>query len=125
MIEDDSEGTILVKNLVAEGIVSAYAGQFGGWNLLPGLMHYGFNTSAIVSKSGMTWYGDFFNNRYQKRTKTKDETTNVETWSDWKTVEDLKDLPAGELTGENYEYRLDPDESVPVTVTSAFIYLGN
>jgi len=44
---DGSEGTLCVNNLVANGVITGYAGSFGGWNLLPGLMYYGYDSSAI------------------------------------------------------------------------------
>lgn len=57
---DGSDGTLCVNNLVANGVITGYAGSFGGWNLLPGLMYYGYNTSAIQTQQGFKWIGDFF-----------------------------------------------------------------
>ena len=119
---------LFVKNLVAEGVVSAQAGQFGGWNLLPGLMHYGYKTSAhINAKCGMTWYGDFIQNWYQRK-EYKDTEGNYYTedapgrTAVWRTV-DLETLATSALFDKTL--RLKKDKVVKVGSTKAFIYLGD
>lgn len=113
LIEDATSGTLVVKNILAEGIVNAYAGQFGGWNLLPGLMHYGYGTNSISTREGFQWYGDFSANQYERLDSSGKKWENVS----------LEDLATGDLVEGTF--RLKTDTSVEVGSQKAFIYLGN
>lgn len=97
-------GTLCINNLVANGVISGYAGSFGGWDLLPGLMYYGYNTSGIQTNYGFKWIGDFFT--------LKRGTTSIPMSSDI-SLETFKNLT----------YETNP--SVEVGSTKAFIFLGN
>lgn len=133
---DSNKKPLFVKNLVAEGVVSAQAGQFGGWNLLPGLMHYGYNTSAYVNANcGMTWYGDFIQNWYERQ-KHNDQgqplykdsdgnqyTTNGTGREPLMETINLAELATSDLMDPTL--RLKTNKSVTVGPTKAFIYLGD
>jgi len=37
------DGSFTANNGIFSGVVTAYAGDFGGWSLMPGIMSYGYN----------------------------------------------------------------------------------
>lgn len=147
LIDNADSGTLVAKNLIATGLMNAYAGSFGGWNLLPGLMHYGYNTSAIITDSGTTWSGEFFGKYLQKRPKY-DKSGNLidynalvtnpnneeeqipyeETLTNkgWQTqrLSDVKNI-TDELNLDKFQIKYSINQGVEVDATKAFIYLGN
>lgn len=147
LINNANNGTLVAKNLIATGLMNAYAGSFGGWNLLPGLMHYGYNTSAIITDSGTTWSGDFFGNYLQKRPKYDESGSLIDynklvtnpnneeeqipyeetlTNKGWQTqrLSSVKNI-TDELNLDKFQIKYNINSGVAVDATKAFIYLGN
>ena len=112
-IEDASSGTLVVKNVVAKGLITGYAGSFGGWNLLPGLMFYGYNAKAttLMSQEGVVWAGNLFDNvKINNKTMGDTENGTTPTGSDWESGNVTYTPKTGGITAES---------------TGAFIYLND
>ncbi len=56
------DGSFTANNGIFSGVVTAYAGDFGGWSLMPGIMSYGYNISYHQDSQGNYWTGNFFTN---------------------------------------------------------------
>lgn len=56
------DGSFTANNGVFSGIVTAYAGDFGGWSLAPGILSYGYNMTYAQNDTQNYWTGDFFTN---------------------------------------------------------------
>ena len=147
LIDDAKHGTLVAKNLIATGLVNAFAGQFGGWNLLPGLMHYGYNTQAIITDK-IVWTGDFFNSiktrpkydsennliDYNKLVNIEDEITHeiiqgkfedTLTNKGWSSTQSLSAISNLTEILNNQQVKYEVNNPVEVGDTKAFIYLGD
>ena len=104
---------MIVKNVVAKGIVTGYAGSFGGWNLLPGLMFYGYGAKAttLMTNEGVVWAGDLFDSvKINNKVMGDTENGTTPTGSDW--------------ASGNVEYTVK-SAGIEAKETGAFIYLAD
>lgn len=108
----EKDGSLFAKNGIFSGIVSAYAGDLGGWVISPGLMSYGYKMKLIQNNDSYYWQGDFFGSNTSDATIDADPSKIGGASNDNKT------------TGINDDLT-NTASSVSVGPNKAFIYLRN
>lgn len=110
-----ASGLLKAKNGFFSGVISAYAGDLGGWVVAPGIMSHGYNMKFYQSGNTYYWKGDFITISNQPNHSIN---ANIDQIGGDSTNNNSR-------TGVGDDLGFAPANGVNVKSNGAFIYLRN